>query len=174
SFKAQRTLDSAKVSAASSRLKTAFTRNPRHTFALPLADLENRQTAEVEQARKRRDDRAVGIESIEAAVERLEWIVLPHFGRQARKVTRLYIGWVGDDDIEGALDPLGPVARGKCGARRETVTVGIGPRHLKRALRPVDAQPRRVRIFGEQRQQDRPGAGAQIEDMQRPGAVRDR
>ena len=80
----------------------------RHAFRLPGAELHKETPALAEQRRKLRAKRAIGVEPVNAAVERDEGIVISHLARQSADLAAGDIGRVGDDDVEGPAKSLRP------------------------------------------------------------------
>ena len=81
------------------------------------------------------------------------------------------IGGIGDHEVERARERARPVAREHQAARRQPQPRQIVPRGARRALGPVHPYSEGGGIFHQQRREDRPRAGAEIEDAQRRGAV---
>jgi len=90
--------------------------------------------------------------------------VVAHAGIERRDPGADDIGRIGQYEIEDAVDARRPVGHDKTGPRRKTERGGIGARDIERRAGNIDAQPLRIRPFGQDRQQQAAGAGAEIED----------
>ena len=88
---------------------------------------------------------------------------------------RAHIGRIGDDEIEAARERGAEIAGNECArAPRRRAARALRARDRERRRIAVGADRDGVRQFGEQRKQDRAGAGAEIGDAQRARARRRR
>ena len=133
---------------------------------MALTSLHNQGGIRGEEASRLGDQRAVGVQPVGAAIERSHGIVIPHLCRQAIDVRRADIGRVRNDQIEWADQAACIIARDERRAIRQPCARCIGPGGLQGALRNVGPESLRRRQLGQQRQQDRAGAGAEIGDAQ--------
>src|SRR5579862_3020672 len=100
-------------------LQTAGGDQFRHRSLLPLAEFAGEYATRPEQARQFGGDRAIGVKPIDPTVERATRVEIAHLGRQTRNIGGSDIRWIGDYDIEGFSQRLGPVAGDELGSRRE-------------------------------------------------------
>ena len=114
-----------------------------------------------------RNQGAVGVEPIGAAVERRAGIVRAHLDIETGDIGRGDVRRIGCDQVERAGQRAGVVALDPRRAIREPELGGVPARGLQRLCRNVSGEAMRVGQFREQRQQDRAGAGAEIGDPQR-------
>ena len=123
-----------------------------------------------EQAGRLSRDGAIGGKAVGAAVERAAGIVAD-LRRKPRDVAARDIGRVGHDQIERPRQRRAEIARRKVRARVQARAAAALSRAVTSASRAdVGADAGRVRQFGQERQQERARAGAEIGDAQRAAA----
>ena len=150
------------------RARSAVTRR-----GLPGAKLQHQRPARCKQPPCVGGDRPIGIEPVEPAIERAARIVVAHLGRQRRDVARAHIGRVGDDQVERSRraprrnrrrrTPRGPPSR---------VPRALSRAQARAAVLDIGADAEGFRQFGQQREQERARAGAEIGDAQRAATAR--
>src|SRR5205823_12538015 len=135
----------------------------RDRIGLPQADLRRHEPARHEEPREIPRDRAIGRESVRAAIETAARIVVAHFRHQRREIGRRDIRRVRDNGVESTGQSRAPIPGDKRRALAEAEPRRVVPRGYRRAVCDIDADPARVRIFVEKLDQQTAAAGAEIE-----------
>ena len=143
-----------------------------HRIGLAGADFDKEPARRRKQPGDLRRQRAVGVEPVGAAVEREPRVVLPDLARQAGDVAAGNVGRIGDDQIEGPFEALGPVGDANLDPRDEAERLEIGVRLRRRAGAEIDADAARGGKFAQQRREQRARADAEIDDAQGFAAAR--
>ena len=99
-------------------------------------------------------------------------IMVAHLNRKIGNLGGTNVGRIGYDQIERAGERCGIIASDECGASRQADLICVGAGGQERGNANVGTYPKCVREFGQQRQQDRAGAGAEIGDAKRRIAPR--
>ena len=114
-----------------------------------------------------RNERAIGVKPVVAAVERAMRIVFADLGGETGDIGRADIGRVGDDQVETARQCRGIVAGDECGAVRQARGRALLCAVCSAAVADVGADAIGFRQFGQQRQQNCARARADIGNAQR-------
>ena len=131
---------------------------------LAEATFEDGGAVRGEAVREIGQNRTVGLQPIAAAIERGGGLILRDIRHQAGDVSAWDIRRVGQDQIEPAGERGGPIGHDEMAARRETQRLGVGAGELGGGGDPVDPNAVGGAKFGEGGEQQRAGAGAEIEN----------
>ena len=75
---------------------------PPDIVVLALSDFHGEDALRRQQPRRLRNQRAIGVEPVAAAVERARRVEIPHLGGETGDIGRADVGRVRDDEIESA------------------------------------------------------------------------
>jgi hypothetical protein len=122
-------------------------RKRRNLPLLPCAKLQYRDTARDEQSRQFGNDRPIRGEAIDAAVKRLDRIMLAHLARQRSDFSARHIWRIGDDEIECRSKRRAPIAENEACSQPKTERFEICPRDLQGTRAEINANAVRLWKF---------------------------
>ena len=129
-----------------------------------MSDLEDQHPAKREQRGGLRRNRAVGIKAVRAPIEGKMRIVVAHITIEYGNVRRPDVGRVRHDEIEWPVQRRRIVALDERSPVRKAELLGVDFSSVERLPADVGADARGGGEFGEQRQQDGAGPGADVSD----------
>ena len=115
-------------------------------------------------AANRGEQRPVGVEPVLAAEERPPRFEVAHIPVDRLELLGGDVGRVADDEVERALEPVGPRALDELDVDAERGRIGAG--HLERGGADVGGDGTRGRNLGGERDGDAPAAGPEVGDAQ--------
>src|SRR5262245_35965132 len=104
-----------------------------------MAGFDDQRPARGEPLRRLRDQRAVSLQPIAAAIKRQAWIVVAHLAAQARNIRRADIRRVRHDEIEPSRERLRVMAGNEAGPAAEPESNCVASRGPQRFQTEVGA-----------------------------------